>query len=297
MFDFLKGGKANLVVTLDRHNSIYAPGDTIHASVRVEGVKDIKIQSAKIALVSREEYEYKYETRDSDGDDETRTSKTTDELNVWQQQFLRESTIKGGTNQTFEFDMQLPPNALPSVEGGKILNHEWLVKTTLDRKLAGDVEDKQTIYVLAGASDKMLGAGIYGSSNEPGEAELSMRVPNTQFAIGETIAGDLIIRPQKDFDVTEIRVELERTEHVPRDEGNTLNEKQTVKLAGGTKLTRGNEMILPFQIKVPGSAPITCQTRNGSIEWTLHGVLSRRMRGDTIVEQEIFLYSAPTSST
>lgn len=297
MFDFLKGGKATLTVTLDRATKIYAPGETIHANVRVEGVKDLKIQAAKIALVSREEYEYKYETRDSDGDLETRTSKTTDELKVWEKQFLNETTIKANSNQTFEFDIPLPPNALPSVEGGNILNHEWLVKTTLDRKLAGDVEDKQTVYVLAPASNKMLGAGTYGSSNEPGEAELSLRVSNTQFAVGEIIAGEFIIRPQKDFDVTEIRVELERIESVPRDEGNTVQDAQTVKLAGGTKLTRGNEMVMPFQIKVPTSAPITCRTRHGSIEWMLRGVLSRRMRGDTIVEQEIFLYSAPASST
>ena len=293
MFDFLKGGKATLQVALDRATKIYVPGEMIHATVRVEGVKDLKIQAGRIALVSSEEYEYKYEARDSDGDLETRTSKTTDELKVWEQQFLGETTIKANSNQTFEFDMQLPPNALPSVEGGKILNHEWLIKTTLDRKLVGDVEDKQTVYVLSGASDKMLGAGTYGSSNEPGEAELSFRVSNTQFATGEIIAGEFMIRPQRDFDATEIRVELERMESVPRDEGNTISEKQQVKLTGGTKLTRGNEMILPFQIKVAGSAPITCRTRHGSIDWVLRGVLARRMRGDTQVEQEIFVHNAP----
>ncbi len=105
MFDFLKGGKANLTVTLDRQNKIYKAGETIRASVRVEGVKDLKIQRAVIALVSREEYEYKYETRDSDGDLETRTSKATDENKVWEQQFLDETTIKGNSNQTFEFDI------------------------------------------------------------------------------------------------------------------------------------------------------------------------------------------------
>lgn len=292
MFDFLKGGKANLTITLDRANKIYAPGETIHATVRVEGVKDLKIQRGVIALVSREEYEYRDEYRDSDGDQKTRTVKTSDEVKAWEQQFLGETTIKANSNQTFEFDMQLPSNALPSVEGGKILNHEWLVKTTLDRKLAGDVEDKQTVYVLTGASDKMLGAGTYGSSNEPGEAELLLRVPNTQFSIGGIVAGELVIRPQKDLDVTEIRVELERTENVPRDEGNIVKQKEQSRLAGGTKLTRGNEMVLPFQLKIPASAPITCRTRHGSIEWTLRGVLARRMRGDTQVEQEVYLYSA-----
>lgn len=295
MFDFLKGGKANLYVTLERANKIYAPGETIHARVSVQGVKDLKIQAARIALVSREEYEYQSESRDSDGDRSTSKTRTTDEVNVWQEQFMGETTIKGNSNQTFEFDMLLPPNALPSVDGGKILNHEWVVKTTLDRKLLSDTEDKQTIYVPSGPSDNMRGAGEYGFSNEPAEAELLLKLPNTQFALGETIAGEFIIRPQKDFDVSDIRVELEQFEDVPRDEGNTHKEKREVKLAGGTKLKRGNELVLPFQIKISGSAPVTCHTRHGSIEWVLRGVLSRRMRGDTSVEQEIYLYSAPAA--
>lgn len=50
MFDFLKGGKANLSVTLDRATKSYAPGETIHATVRVEGVnhraRDLSVQRA-----------------------------------------------------------------------------------------------------------------------------------------------------------------------------------------------------------------------------------------------------------
>lgn len=294
MFDFLKGGKATISVQLDRADKIYKPGETVHARVTLEGVKDLKIQNARVALVSVQEYEYRHRERDSDGDYETRTSKTTDELKVWEQQFLGETTIKGNSNQTFEFDMTLPPDALPTVEGGKILNHSWVVKTTLDRKLAGDVEDKQTLYVLTGPSEKMLGSGTHGSSNEPDQAELALKLPDTQFAVGDTISGELIIRPKKEFDATEIRVELARLEKVPRDEGNEHKANVPVKLAGGTRLLPGNEVVLPFQLKIPASVPITCRTRHGSIEWVLRGVLARRMRGDTSVEQELHLYSPPT---
>lgn len=291
MFDFLKGGKANLAVTLDHENKVYRPGETIHVKVNVEGVKDLKIQKGVIALTSHEEYEYKHETRDADGDLETRTSKTSEETKVWEQQFLGETTIKANSNQAFEFDIALPQELLPTVDGGKILNHTWLVKTTLDRKLAGDVEDKQTVSIPAGASDKMLGAGTYGSSNDTGMAELSLRLANTQFAVGDTLAGDLLIGAQKDFDVTEIRVELERTENVPRDEGNVFKDKQTVKLAGGTKLTPGNEIVMRFQLKISTAAPITGRLPHGTIEWTLRGVLARRLRGDIMVEQEILLHN------
>jgi sporulation-control protein spo0M len=295
VFDFLKGGKAELKVTLDRPRAVYNPGDTIHAVVRVEGVKDLKIQSAKIALVSLEEYEYRYEGRDADGDRETRKSKTTDEYRAWENQFLGETTVKGGTDQTYEFDLPLPPDAGPTVEGGKILNFSWLVKTTLDRRMASDVEDKQTIYVLSAPDPTARGAGEFGFANEPAEAEMRLRLPGTAFLAGDTISGELVIRPQKEFDVTEIRVELERLEVVPRDEGNQHKENQVVKLAGGTKLIPGQELILPFQLKIPPSVPITSRTRHGSIDWTVRGVLARRMRKDVFAQQEILLYSAPAS--
>ncbi|MBI4673277.1 MAG: sporulation protein [Chloroflexi bacterium] len=295
MFDFLKGGQANVQVTLDRPNQIYGAGDTVHVTVNVQGVKDLKIQNAQIALVSREEYVRRYDERstDSNGNStiEENTRRETDERKVWQQQFLGETTIKGNSNQAFEFNVPIPPDALPTVDGGKILSFAWRVKTTLDRRLRGDVEDIQELYVIAKPYGNMGGAGEYGTSNEPGEARLSLRLSNTGAAVGETIAGELLIQPQKAFDATEIRVELERTEDVPQDKGNQQKEKQTVKMAGSTHLDPGQNLNMPFQIKIPSGAPFTCRTRHGSISWVLRGVLARRMRGDTSVEQEILLFS------
>lgn len=296
MFDFLKGGQATLRVTLDRADKIYHAGETVHATVEVQGVKDLKIQNARIALVSREEYERRYEETSTDSDGSTSRDtvkqKQTDERPVWQHQFLGETTIKGSSSQSFSFDIPIPADALPTVEGGKILNYAWLVKTVLDRRLRGDVEDKQELYLLATPSNKPALAGEFGSSNEPGDALLSLRLSSTDFQLGDTITGELVIQPQKEFDVTEIRVELELIENVPQDEGNTFKDKQTVKLASSTHLTLGQNLNLPFQLKIPTGVPITCRTPHGSINWVLRGVLSRRMRGDTLVEQAITLSDA-----
>lgn len=297
MFDFLKGGQANLTLTLDRANKIYAPGETINAKLTVQGVKDLKIQGGLITLVTREEYQHRYqdESTDSDGrtSTETVTRKETDERKLEQQQFLNETTIKGGTNQTFDFTFPLPPDALPTVDGGKILNLEWRVKATLDRKLRGDVETFQVLYVPKPFSGTMGGAGEFGTSNSPSDAQLSLRLSNREYAPGDTISGEFVMVGQKEFDVTEIRIELERFENVPEDQGNTFKDKQAVKLAGSTKLKPGQNMVMPFQIKIPTGAPITCRTPHGSIRWTLRGVLARRMRGDTLVEQEILVSSSP----
>jgi sporulation-control protein spo0M len=283
MFDFLKGGKATLAVTLDRANKIYTPGETIHAKVNVQGVKDLQIQSGKIALVAREEFEVVSE--DSD-DNSTTKSKENEQVKAWEQAFLGETTVKGGSNETYEFNIPIPSDAMPTLEGGKILNLSWAVKTTLDRKLAGDVEDKQDVYIVPLPITRSA-PGNFGFSNEPADAEMTLKLSSKEFAVGETVSGELTIRAKKDFDVTEIRFELMYREAVPKDRGNEFKQEQKQKLAGGTKLTAGQELVYPFQLTIPGSAPLSARTRHGSIVWKARGVLSRRLRGDTFVEQEL----------
>lgn len=285
MFDFFKGGKATLAVTLDRPNRIYAPGETISAKVNVQGVKDLKIQSGKIALVAREEFQVRSE--DSEGD--TTTSRENQEVKAWEQAFLGETTVKGGSNETYEFTIPIPSDAMPTLEGGKILSLSWSVKTTLDRRLAGDVQDKQDIFIVAPAPTRSA-AGSFGFSNEPADAEMSLKLSSQEFAVGDAVSGELTIHPKKTFDVTEIRFELMYREHVPKDKGNEFKQEFKVKLAGGTKLTPGQDLALPFQVAIPGSAPLSARTRHGSIIWKARGVLSRRLRGDTIVEQELTVF-------
>jgi hypothetical protein len=96
MFDFLKGGKANVTVALDRPVGPYYLGETVHATITIEGQKDLKVQEARATLSYREEYQYKHESsyRDSSGYEHTReeTSWTTDEQVVQRQQLMKEGT-------------------------------------------------------------------------------------------------------------------------------------------------------------------------------------------------------------
>lgn len=294
MFDFLKGGKAHLTLELDRTDARYHAGETAHAVVTVIGEKDLKIQQGRISFVYREEYERRYEgwERDSHGHSR-RTTHTTwevDERNVKQEVFLNEGVVTAGSSQKFGFDLPIPPNA-PASCAGKIVKIKWLVKATLDRKMAGDVEQQIEIAVLSTPPGKNVQAGEFGNSNEPGEAELGLKLPTGEFVFGETIEGKLVIRPQKSFEVSEVRVELGRKEYVPRDLGHTAEQNQTVKLAGKTKLEAGKELELPFSIVVPSDAPCTSSTPNSSVTWNLKGILARTLRKDTLVEVEISIYS------
>ena len=295
MFDFLKGGKAIVTVTLDRPMLPYFAGETVQARVTIQGQKDLKIQEARVQLVCREEYQYKYESRHTDSDGRTHTSDetkwTTDEIVVQQQQLMKEGTIPASFNQTFEFVAPIPAGSPPTCDGGKIVRVKWMVRATLDRKLAGDTETTADLLVFSAPPGQAAGAGEYGFSNDPGDAEMSLFLPGKEFAAGDTIQGQLLVRPQKAFDASEVRVELSRLENVPRDRGNQYREAKAIKVAGKTRLEPGQTLTLPFSVPIPASAPVTGQTRNSSVSWQVSGILARSLRSDTHVDEQVHIFS------
>jgi sporulation-control protein spo0M len=295
MFDFLKGGKAKLHVTLDRPMLPYYLGETVHATVTIEGEKELKIQEARVALVCHEEYQYRHESHhtDSDGHHHTdvHTSWATDEQVIQQKQLMGQGAIPSNFMQTYEFSAAIPSSAPPTCDGGRIVRVKWMVKATLDRKMAGDIEDKAELMVFVAPPGTMVSPGEFGYSNEPKDATLALALPCKEWALGETIQGQFLVRPQKAFEATEVRVELARVENVPRDRGNESKEEVKVKLAGKTKFEPGQDLTFPFSVAIPSPRPVSGRTRNSTVTWQVRGVLARFLRGDTRVEEEVFVYS------
>jgi hypothetical protein len=295
MFDFLKGGKATINLTLDRSDRIYSPGETIRAHLMVSGEKDLKVQQGRIALVYREEYQRRYETWHSDSHGHRHKSVEhsweTDELETGRQVFLGEGVIASGSRQTCDFEFTLPPDASPSCGEGSIIHVAWIVKATLDRKMAADVEACPEICVVSTAPGRYREAGEFGSSNEPGEAEMALRLRGKEYTLADAIRGELVVRPTKSFDISEARIELVRREYVPRDMGHEHLDVFRIKIAEGSKLQAGQQITWPFRIEIPGTGFGTMQTRNSSVTWSLRGVLARRLRGDTQVEDQVYVYN------
>ncbi len=299
MFDIFKSGKTSVKLTLDRPVSQdttqvypYYLGETVHAGVIIASEKEIKIREGRIALVCREEYQYKYHKHSTDSHGHSGTTVVTawetDEREVNRQVFLGETNLPASTQKTYEFDLPIPVNAPPSAQA-EIVHIKWIVKATLDRKMAGDIEDTVELPIFCGASGASVQPVEIGGSNEPEEADLIFSLPRKDWVMGETIAGRLQISPKKEFDVTEIRVELVRHERVPRDLGNEYVTSIPVKLADSTHLIPGQNLFLPFNIAIPSPAPATLSTPHSQLDWMLKGILARRLRKDTVVETEIII--------
>lgn len=296
MFDFLKGGKVTFTFTLDQPSRFYRFGDTVRGKLVIENQNELKIQEGRIALVFKEESQYRYESTSTDSDGDERESVSLswqkEEHVIAQSIILHQGSIPAKSSKSFEFSFAIPANAAPTIEGGKIVRAKWFVKATLSRKMASDYNEPIEIPVYDVAPVRQPNPREFGNSNEPGEAEMTLRLPGDEWAMGETIAGELVINPKKSFDATEVRVELGRTESVPRDKGNQHYEPQAIKLAGGIKLQPGQTLTHPFRLTVPSARPPTMQTSQFSVTWKLSGILARRFRGDTSVQVELQIRSS-----
>jgi hypothetical protein len=293
MFNFLKGGKVNLSVAIDRPSGIYFPGETVHAKISLSSDKELKFQEGRVALLYQEKYQYRTTRQKTDSQGHRHTEDDfrwqTNDQEVARQVFLGETILPQGSSQNFEFDAQISTSAPPTYPGS-IIQVKWLVKATLDRKLSGDINAEAPLVVLVSPTGDRT-PGQFGLSNEPGDALLVFELPGIEWVAGETIEGKLLVSPQKNFDATEVRVEVEQTEWVPYDRGNQKVSQVKVKLAGKTKFAAGENLTFPFQIQIPQPSSPSGSSNNWSVTWKLKGILARFLRKDTAIEEVIKVYS------
>ena len=293
MFNFLKGDKTEFSLTWDRADGIYYPGDTATVTIHLRPEKDLKVQSGHLLLTGDYMYQYctqEYRT-DSDGDShyENVYYWAANNLFEFKQDFLSEGTLPGGMEQRYTYSVTLPDNPLPSCEG-KIIRVVWRAIASVARRMAKDLHTELILQMHMPAPGQAVTPGEYGGSNEPAEADMSLLLPGLEFVIGETIQGELRILPQKDFDASEVRLELQRREVVPDDQGNKAEKTITQKLAGKTHFSAGQAQIFTFQAPIPPDEQPSIYRDDQSLSWTLALILARTLRKDTRLEQEFYVY-------
>lgn len=293
MFDIFKGGKVQLDVRLDKQ--VYAPGDTIYAHISLQNDKELKIQGGRFVLACQQKYQYKRKHRDSDGHSKVDTTWGTKDVEVHHFDFLSETTLAPGA-QTFETSFTLDAGAASSSKG-EIISVTWYAKATLDRKMAADTNTEVEFQVVNAKPVNAAGETPreYGEANEPEEARMTFYLRACQVTRGTALSGFLRIYPQKNFGAGEVRLELMRDEYVGDvSESGYDHSKQTKvaesRLAGKTQLQAGQYMEFPFTLALPEDLAPTFAIEPGYLMYTLHGVLARTLRKDTLVKEEIIVY-------
>jgi Arrestin (or S-antigen), N-terminal domain len=295
MFSFLRPDKHELTITLDRPSAVYHAGETVHAGVTLKTRKALAVQEAHIVLLCRERYECR---DDGDADDDRSTSASalrfcrTDERECAREVIMRDLLIPAGATQFHRFTATLPPSAHPTWRGGKIVELAWLVKATLEPRNAPAIKAEANVLVISAPSQQADSGGEFGQSSAADTVSLAFSLRSREWVTGKPIEGHLVLRPQLEVELNEIRVELERIEFVPYGTGNTHGDKRVVRLASKTRLPPGETMALPFALAVPHPSPGSGATANASVTWLLRGVLEQGyLRPDIRVEEEMRVHA------
>lgn len=295
VLELLKGGKSDLIITLDRQKT-YFPGDQIQARLNLKLEKELKIKQGLIALLCEIKSQIRSRRRSRHGTVEYKHWKTDTQV-VGNLVFLEECVIPAGSNQSFEFKGLIPKDAHPTLDG-EIIKVNWRVKATLNRKMAIDVNSETGIIVTSRLPAEINPQAVsqfdfkeYRHSSDPDHVDISFLLPRTDWALGETIDGHLVVQARKEFKLTDIRIELICTENVFADSGNICQGIERVILAEATKFDPGQTLTLPFKITVPKEGLPSINTSQCEITWSLKGILARRLAIDYYTNQALQVYS------
>ncbi len=283
---FLKSEKANIRISVDRPGLPYYAGETIHATVALETETDVKVRSVSVALVSREKYQYR--ERDSEGD--VSEVWTTAEDALFTETLVGEQTIPARFRQTYSVDFRIPLD-IPAPYAGKITENRWFVKAVVDRPMKKDISAEVEIPIIVPPPEQSQ-SGTFGACSHPDDVDIKFVLPRLDWVEGEQVEGLVRIAPRKDFGASGARVELIRTEYVPRDLGNThsVTEAKAV-LAGSKDFRPGAPMDLPFSVAIPKQGRPTRRTGRSMVTWTLRASINRRLAKDFTCQQEIWVHN------
>jgi len=280
--------KTSVQIDLDRPAGPYYPGETVQATITLQNEKELAVRGASAWLVLREEY--KYVRRSAKGHVDRYTE--TVELRCDQADLVGEGTIPAGTH-TYPASLRLPDDAVPPYSG-KITKNRWLVRCKFDSPKAFDPEAEAEVPLIVPPPGRNVQPGEVGEAQRCDEAELRLWLPRLEWIEGETIEGKLLVRPRENFSVSEVRLELTRTEYVPRASGDTESRAEgKIKLADKVEFWPAHPAEYPFSLPVPRQGQPSRSTQFSAVTWSLTATLARRLRKDSEISAQIEVYNGP----
>jgi hypothetical protein len=132
------------------------------------------------------------------------------------------------------------------------------------------------------------------------DSTINLRFENYSVALGENLTGSLNICAREDFDVTEVRCELQCVERarvikqvydaqlrraLPREvEDSAVLFSARPVLSGATHMINGETKDFPLNINFPAGGRPTCQGIDRKVTWTIKGVVAVDNRPDIVTK-------------
>lgn len=295
----LFGGKLpELAIQPERADGIYYPGETVRAALTVAAEDGAKFKEIRAGLLLEEKYQQTEESSDSDG--------STSYTNVWRtseywvsREVLASAGLPEGFRNTYRLEWRLPESTQPYCQG-KIVVARWLVKATVDRTLARDVNAESPIYLVVPPPGLRVEGGELAEENSAPDA-VSMRfgLPRFEFVQGETVGGRLLVEPRQDISARSILIKLVRHEVVPGgDRTNVEDVIEGQQQYQSVQLRGGQPVALDFGFTIPPKWSPTYSSEKGHVTWRVAATIDLAWKRDIHAWQSISVFNgaAPPQS-
>ncbi len=307
--DFLKVSSAKIEINLERQS--YQPGGHVHGKLTLQTENELEVSKGTIVILCLAKYQVC--SHHNDGKSHLHYKWVRGTREEFSKKIIEEMVLPPRFYQMYDFDWQIPSNAIPSIDG-KIIQLSWLVRVHLERPKAIDVtvetpfrvihpipmEDHYPFTRKKARKSYNLPKAEYPSSTllasnqvlgETKDINLSLTLPTSYLELGDTIDGQLELHACKDCKFTEIRLELHQSEEVGEGAGNTSVTSWKVKLAGNKTMKAGEDLALPFKIEIPSSGLPSINAGSLMVKWSLEGIVARRLAPDYHVSHLLEVFS------
>jgi len=287
----LFGGKLPEVsIQLERADGVYYPGETVRAQVTVAAEDGAKFKEIRAGLLFEEKYQIIDRSRDSDGDvSYTHVWRTNEQWAAREQ--LATAGLPKGFRQTYDYEWRLPDDPHPYCYA-KILQSRWLVKATVDRTLARDVNAEAPLYVVQPAPPRWAqGRESADENTAPDVAQMRFQLPRLEYVQGETIAGRVVIEPRQDINPRSLNLSLLRHEVVPVGDRTNVENVFERQQQFAVQLRAGQPHALDFEFAIPANWCPTYASHNASVAWRVNATLDLPWKRDVHAWQTVRVFN------
>lgn len=273
--DMFKGKRPNVSITADPAEP--APGDEVVVRVLVEGELDKKVRGGRAGIRCVNDYLTREWDRQDDEWDE-----------VWRAVSLHEDAqdlpLQAGEHEfRFRVPTGLPPESAKAVS--------WWAWANIDRDGGFDAKASIRMPVRLPAAD----APSERRSIPPEKDGVGFEDLPASAGAGRPFEGVIVVTPDEDVKATAVKVKLSRHCRY-RDDDHKLERNDDVvevEVAGPQELSAGQTQQFPFSLTLPKDPGPTAQAPHSTVEWTVTGIVARRMKLDLELGAPVFVYDGP----
>ena len=273
---------ADLSIHVDKNE--LQPGEELEARVVLVPKSDFHVRHGMIELVCTETYVQKTSSQYG-----TYYNRKTATLYSVGETFLNDATVRNGVPHLTDVRLAVPADAMPTMSGTKVSHVQpgitWGVTAFLDVAGARDIRCSQPVTVLSPSAPDDVRSRPAVAQTKYEQCALTLTVSSGEARSGDTLDGDLRAEMLQDVTAEEIKVALVRSEKFGNVEKNRTVDEVTFER--DVSLRPGHLREWQFKLDVGEVDVPSLKTEKSSVRWLVKAWLTRNMRRDLRIEQEI----------